>query len=57
MGCIRAAQGRFPEARKYHERAITNIKATLGEKHYFAGDCFYSLAVVLIRLDDLLGAR
>ncbi len=38
MGNIRNAQQRHREALEYHERALENMKATLGEKHYFTGD-------------------
>ncbi|KAL9028779.1 MAG: hypothetical protein Q9196_002902 [Gyalolechia fulgens] len=49
MGNIRNAQKRYQEGRKYHERAVENMKVTLGKKHYFTGDCFYSLAVDCMR--------
>lgn len=49
MGNIRNGQGRYSEALAYHERAVENMRITLGEKHYFTGDCLYSLAVDLIR--------
>ncbi|KAJ0120519.1 tetratricopeptide repeat domain-containing protein [Diaporthe amygdali] len=49
MGNIRNVQGRYDEALEYHERAVRNISITLGEKHYFTGDCLYSLATDLLR--------
>ncbi|KAL8831927.1 MAG: hypothetical protein Q9170_005089 [Blastenia crenularia] len=49
MGNICNAQQRYKEGLKYHERALANMKVTLGEKHYFTGDCFYSLAVDYVR--------
>ena len=52
MGNIYNAQQRYEEALKYHQRAVENMKVTLGEKHYFTGDCFYSLAVDWIRQGD-----
>jgi hypothetical protein len=57
MGNIRNAQQRYGEALKYHERAVENMKATLGEKHYFTGDCFYSLGVDWMRQGDATKAR
>lgn len=52
MGNIRNAQQRYQEALHYHERAVQNMRATLGEKHYFTGDCLYSLATDLLREGD-----
>jgi tetratricopeptide (TPR) repeat protein len=52
MGNIRNAQQKYDEAIEYHERAFKNIQTNLGEKHYFTGDCFYSLAVDFIRSGD-----
>ncbi|KAK3941873.1 hypothetical protein QBC46DRAFT_381661 [Diplogelasinospora grovesii] len=52
MGNIRSGQQRYDEALQYHDRAVKNIRVTLGEKHYFTGDCFYSLAAELERKGD-----
>ncbi|KAH7265628.1 uncharacterized protein BKA55DRAFT_559302 [Fusarium redolens] len=49
MGDIRNGQHRYDEALGYHNRALDNLKATGGDKHYFTGDCFYSLAKDLLR--------
>ncbi|KAG5772055.1 hypothetical protein H9Q72_001668 [Fusarium xylarioides] len=49
MGDIRNGQHRYEEALSYHTRALDNLKATCGEKHYFTGDCFYSLGKDLLR--------
>jgi hypothetical protein len=57
MGNIRNAQERYGEALEYHERAVRNMKVTLGEKHYFTGDCFYSLGVDWMRQGDTEKAR
>lgn len=48
MGTIRNAQEKYAEGLAYHARAVANICATLGDKHYFAGDCFYNFAVDLM---------
>jgi hypothetical protein len=56
MGTIREVQRRFKEALEYHERALKNMRVTLGEKHYFTGDCFYSIALNLLQLGDVQGA-
>ena len=53
MGTIREVQQRFEEALEYHERALNNMQVTLGEKHYFTGDCLYSIALDLLRLGDV----
>lgn len=52
MGHIRNGQKRYEEALQYHERAVKNIIVTCGERHYFTGDCFYSLAEDLARKGD-----
>ncbi|KAH8729231.1 nb-arc and tpr domain-containing protein [Ilyonectria robusta] len=57
MGNIRNAQRRYPEALDYHERAVKNIRTILGRKHYFAGDCSYSVAMDLMRQGRLERAR
>ena len=57
MGHIRNAQQRYEEALEYHARAVENLKITLGEKHYFTGDCFYSLGVDWIRQGNHEKAR
>ncbi|CAG8972805.1 hypothetical protein HYALB_00007730 [Hymenoscyphus albidus] len=45
MGNIRNAQERFSEGLEYHQRSLNNLRSTLGEKHHFTGDAFYSLGV------------
>lgn len=57
MGNIRNAQERYEEALQYHERAVRNLKVTLGEKHYFTGDCFYNLGVDWMRQGDTEKAK
>lgn len=57
MGTIREVQLRFQEALEYHQDALDNMRVTLGEKHYFTGDCFYSIAMNLLRLGDVGRAR
>ena len=57
MGNIRNAQQRYEEALDYHERAVGNLKITLGEMHCFTGDCFYNLGVDWIRQRDGIKAR
>ncbi|KAK3367207.1 hypothetical protein B0T24DRAFT_682345 [Lasiosphaeria ovina] len=52
MGHIRNAQKRYEEDLVYHERAVKNIKATVGDTNHFSGDFFYSLAEDLIRRGD-----
>ncbi|EFX00266.1 nb-arc and tpr domain containing protein [Grosmannia clavigera kw1407] len=53
MGHIRRGQHRFTEALRYHERALTNIRAIVGDKHHFSGDSFYSVAEDLMQIGDL----
>jgi len=57
MGTIREVQQRYEEALKYHELALKNMQATLGEKHYFTGDCYYSIALNFLRLGNAQRAR
>ena len=57
MGNIRNAQELYGEALEYHERAVRNMKVTLGEKHSFTGDAFYSLGVDWMRQGDTEKAR
>jgi hypothetical protein len=49
MGNIRNKQGRYEEGLHFHMRSLANLRATLGDKHYFTGDCFYNVAVDRIR--------
>ncbi|KAF5969746.1 tetratricopeptide repeat domain-containing protein [Fusarium bulbicola] len=49
MGDIRNGQQLYEEAIDYHMRALDNLKTTCGEKHYFTGDCFYSLGKDVLR--------
>jgi hypothetical protein len=42
---------------EYHERAVRNMKVTLGEKHYFTGNCFYSLGIGWMRQGDTKNTR
>ena len=56
MGNIRNAQERYGEALEYHELAVRNM-VNHGEKHYFTGDCFYSLGIDWMRQGDTEKAR
>ncbi|KAL9611676.1 MAG: hypothetical protein Q9167_003705 [Letrouitia subvulpina] len=45
MRNIRNLQHRYKEAIEYHKRTVMNMRITLGENHYFTGDCFYRLGL------------
>lgn len=57
MGTICEVRKQYEEALEYHERALNNMQETLGEKHYFTGDCYYSIAVNSLRVGDADRAR
>lgn len=57
MGTICEVREQYNEALEYHERALSNIRETLGEKHYFTGDCYYSIAVNSLRIGHTERAR
>ena len=52
MGSIHNKQGRYEEGLDFHTRSLANLRATLGDKHYFTADCCYNLGVDLIRKND-----
>lgn len=49
MGNIRNAQGQYDEGLDFHLRALENFRATVGDKHYFTGDCWYAVGCDYIR--------
>jgi hypothetical protein len=57
MGNIRNSQERFEEGLKYHKLSLENLKFTIGEKHYYTGDAFYSLGSDYWRQGDNDKAR
>jgi hypothetical protein len=57
MGHIRVAQGRYDEGLELHQRALDNLRVTLGETHYQTADCMYNVAQSLIRRRDYSKAR
>ena len=51
-GNIRNRQGRYEEGLDFHTRSLANLRAILGDKHYFTAGCCYNLGVDLIRKND-----
>ncbi|KAI9664019.1 MAG: hypothetical protein M1821_007510 [Bathelium mastoideum] len=52
MGNLRVAQERYDEGLDFHKRALENLKAVVGIKHDFTGDCFYTVANDYLRQND-----
>lgn len=52
MGHIRNGQMEYEAGLDYHDRAVRNLLVTGGDKHFFTGDCFYSLAEDYVRKGD-----
>lgn len=57
MGIILHGKGNYDEALVYHKRAVRNIRATLGDEHYFTADCLYALAQSLTQVGEWEDAR
>jgi len=53
MGKVRIRRRRYDEGLAYLQRAAENLKATLGDNHYMTGDCFYEIALEMLRKGEM----
>ena len=49
LGQIRKSQGRFKEGSQYHQRALVQFRASLGEDDFYTGLAYYQYAVHTLR--------
>jgi tetratricopeptide (TPR) repeat protein len=52
MGNIRRAQDRVMDAIDFHKRAVTNLRAIIGDRHEFTANCSYTLAKDYVLTDE-----
>lgn len=45
LGQVCNSQGRFTEGSQYHQRALVQFQATLGEDDFYTGLAYYQYAV------------
>lgn len=53
MGNIRVSQGRFGEAFNFHNRALLQYHATIGDNHHRTADLCYKMAEHWLRLGQI----
>lgn len=57
MGHLRVSEGKFDQALRFHQEALKNLRANLGDTHPMTADCMYNVAQDLLRLGNVEEAK